>query len=1206
MPPRVVHPARSALHLCADAAAPRRSAMFAVKRLEIADDKGAPAAAAVTNGSQAKAKHKRKAASSSDSSSSSSSASSDSDAAPAPRKSTAAAAGAKPVATPARKPVAKAAASSSSSSSSSSSDSSSDSDAPAARKPAPAAAPAPFVPVSNVMSAQFGFMLPSGLPPTAAELAAEAARFKPLASVPASVKLPQAKAASSVQLLTTKQLKKLAPVAKLNAAQAAKLDAQELEAYRVARAEEKRQKKLERTHQAPAEKAKSKAAAKKQAEAEAKQQQEAAAAAAAEPKAPKPSKVVAPPPPPSQSAATNEALRGEGLRKKDESVRALERAERKRARALAAGLPVPDQSVEAELAQAKQAELATHVQKLDDMRSARMAAVAERDAGDAVKNAMRGGAAVVAATPAVAAEPAVPASAVAQAIATPAAGSAVAVAEAASMHAKPLWMQRGKQVSPLSSVDVADFHFHPAITAQLRAQGIERFFATQSEVIPVILKSYGINDVAVCAPTGSGKTLAYVLPIVQSLSTRIVTRLRCVVLLPSRDLALQVFEVFEPFCAALGLKVELVFGQHSFAAEQSKLVGQDALSGKSQSLVDILICTPGRLMDHLQAASVSGASALSPSDASTSSYDFHLHDVQYLVIDEIDRLLTQNYSDWPAKILGNIFAAPAVADEANGNAMEMDDGVAEQGESSVAKVRVLTGSLSIDGASDALHLQERCWRRKFGGGSSSRAVGSSNLLDSSSHMPLQKLLFSATLTNNPQKLASLSLHNPLFFTESTSLTKKFAIPPSLKQWVINLPDESQKPLMLVQLLKQIQAQHAAAAAKPATMDDTDAKVSDSATAAATNAGQILIFTSSVESTHRLYRLLEVFEGGKAFRVSEFSSSLGQGARAKILGRFKRGAIQVLICSDAMARGMDLPNVGTVVNYDVPPYIQTYVHRVGRTARAGAKGEAYTLCKASQFKSMRSMLHQADNSFYSKYPVSTEQQLKPLMKPYGQALAALQNVLAMEKRGEQQQNLPIHVSRKPNGSMQHTHQRAQCTTIHMQACRHQRVLHRNCGSLTFSLSLRRCVCMLPLAVRPPRLPLRRSRPRFRSAGGRGGRRRPRGHETSGDHGGSDHGDSGGGSCIAEGREIDCSSAGEIATHCRTQDRCSSCGRSRCPCPARHSDRDLDVGRWSRSHLHEQARTQGQKDQAVAAGPLPINFVPPPAKHSNSSRFNSRLR
>ncbi len=55
----------------------------------------------------------------------------------------------------------------------------------------------------------------------------------------------------------------------------------------------------------------------------------------------------------------------------------------------------------------------------------------------------------------------------------------------------------------------------------------------------------------------------------------------------------------------------------------------------------------------------------------------------------------------------------------------------------------------------------------------------------------------------------------------------------------------------------------------------------------------------------------------------------------------------IVCSDVMARGMDIEDVRTVINYDVPVYIKTYIHRVGRTARAGREGAAYTLLQSKE-------------------------------------------------------------------------------------------------------------------------------------------------------------------------------------------------------------------------------------------------------------------
>lgn len=66
--------------------------------------------------------------------------------------------------------------------------------------------------------------------------------------------------------------------------------------------------------------------------------------------------------------------------------------------------------------------------------------------------------------------------------------------------------------------------------------------------------------------------------------------------------------------------------------------------------------------------------------------------------------------------------------------------------------------------------------------------------------------------------------------------------------------------------------------------------------------------------------------------------------SKTLKQFREGEIQVLVSSDAMTRGMDVEGVRNVINYDMPAYIKTYIHRVGRTARAGQTGRCFTLLR----------------------------------------------------------------------------------------------------------------------------------------------------------------------------------------------------------------------------------------------------------------------
>ncbi len=77
-------------------------------------------------------------------------------------------------------------------------------------------------------------------------------------------------------------------------------------------------------------------------------------------------------------------------------------------------------------------------------------------------------------------------------------------------------------------------------------------------------------------------------------------------------------------------------------------------------------------------------------------------------------------------------------------------------------------------------------------------------------------------------------------------------------------------------------------------------------------------------------------------------------------QLRAGEIDVVVSSDAAARGIDVPNLSAVVQYDAPAHLKTYVHRVGRTARAGAKGVSYTLLRAQQVHHFKGMMKRIDN------------------------------------------------------------------------------------------------------------------------------------------------------------------------------------------------------------------------------------------------------
>ena len=117
-----------------------------------------------------------------------------------------------------------------------------------------------------------------------------------------------------------------------------------------------------------------------------------------------------------------------------------------------------------------------------------------------------------------------------------------------------------------------------------------------------------------------------------------------------------------------------------------------------------------------------------------------------------------------------------------------------------------------------------------------------------------------------------------------------------------------------------------------------------------------------------------------------------GSRRKVLAALARGATQVLVCSDVVARGIDLEDLDAVISYDVPAYVKTYIHRVGRTARAGM---AVTLCEKMQVKSFLKMLKEGDISGTQERAVTSEklQQHRP---QYEQSLEAVMEQLQREK------------------------------------------------------------------------------------------------------------------------------------------------------------------------------------------------------------------
>lgn len=171
----------------------------------------------------------------------------------------------------------------------------------------------------------------------------------------------------------------------------------------------------------------------------------------------------------------------------------------------------------------------------------------------------------------------------------------------------------------------------------------------------------------------------------------------------------------------------------------------------------------------------------------------------------------------------------------------------------------------------------------------------------------QTMLFSATMNTKIQDLIQLSLNKPVRIMIDPP---KAAATKLVQEFVRIRKKDDMKPALLFQTLKNVDA---------------------------AQQSRIVVFVARKETAHRLRIVL----GLLGMRVSELHGSLSQEQRLHNVNDFKNLTVPVLICTDLAARGLDIPKIEMVINYDMPKTHEIYLHRVGRTARAGREGRSIT-------------------------------------------------------------------------------------------------------------------------------------------------------------------------------------------------------------------------------------------------------------------------
>ncbi|MBF0455041.1 MAG: DEAD/DEAH box helicase [Magnetococcales bacterium] len=404
------------------------------------------------------------------------------------------------------------------------------------------------------------------------------------------------------------------------------------------------------------------------------------------------------------------------------------------------------------------------------------------------------------------------------------------------------------------------------VQAGVRDCGFSTCTSIQELTLPLTLSG---RDVAGQAQTGTGKTAAFLVATLARLNgastletlkamrddpdkqakPKGVSRPRALLIAPTRELAIQIEQDAHTLGAHTGLSIHAVYGGVDYEKQRERLI---------QGGVDILIGTPGRLIDYFKQKS------------------YLVSRVEVLVIDEADRMFDMGF---------------------------------------IADLRYLMRRLP--------HYEQRL-----------------------------SMLFSATLSHRAQELSYEYMNAPEVISTKTEMKTVDHV-----TQVLYHVEGGQKISLLVGLMRRDLGM------RPAPIEG-ESSPPEKIT------GRVMLFVNTKRMGEKLKNWLAV----NNIAAGYLSGDVPQAKRMKVLNRFQKGELAVLIATDVAGRGLHIDGVTHVYNYDLPENAEDYVHRIGRTARAGAKGDAITLVDEGgaynleaieQYVGMKIDVEWADDALYAK-------------------------------------------------------------------------------------------------------------------------------------------------------------------------------------------------------------------------------------------------
>lgn len=348
----------------------------------------------------------------------------------------------------------------------------------------------------------------------------------------------------------------------------------------------------------------------------------------------------------------------------------------------------------------------------------------------------------------------------------------------------------------------SDYIFSEEIAKALKDLGYESLTRVQEEVIPLVLAQ---KDIIVRSQTGSGKTAAFAIPICDKIVIE-QKNPQVLVLTPTRELAVQIKQDISNIGRFKRIRCAAVFGRQPMEIQRREL----------RQRVHVIVGTPGRTLDHIERGNIS------------------LEEVQYLVIDEADKML--------------------------------DMGFIEQVENII---KVLPG--------------DRC-----------------------------TILLSATMPERIQEICRQYMNEPINI-EIDSETPSFE---SIRQVYYEV-EEDEKFNLITKLIYTERPD------------------------------SCILFCNTRDKAETVFGKLK----NEGHSCGILHGGMEQRDRLQAIHDFKRGEFKLLIATDVAARGIHIDDIALVVNYDMPLDNESYVHRIGRTGRAGNVGSAINLVTSNDYRTL---------------------------------------------------------------------------------------------------------------------------------------------------------------------------------------------------------------------------------------------------------------